>query len=101
MKKRNRVSAPAAAANGGGGRALAGLEPVEVESYAGYRGEETPRVVTIAGKRFNVTAVKSRKRVHLVAGGNTFDVFACRLDDGRRIVLELDENGRWRVRPAS
>jgi len=101
MKKRNRVSAPAAAGKGGGGRALAGLEPVEVESYSGYRGEETPRAVTITGRRLSVTAVKSRKRVHLVAGGNTFDVFECRLEDGRRIVLELDENSRWRARPAS
>lgn len=100
-KKRDAGPAPAKTGKAGAGPALPGLEPVEVESYAGYRGDETPRTVTIGGRRFDVTEVASRRRVHLVGGGNLFDVFECRLDDGRLIILELDEHGRWRTRPAS
>jgi hypothetical protein len=75
------------------------FEEVSVESYAGYKGEETPRAVVLDGKRFEVVSILSRKRVLDSASGLRRDVWRCRLDDGRAVTVELLENGAWRVSP--
>jgi len=73
------------------------FEEVSVESYAGYKGEETPRAVVLERKRFEVVSILSRKRALDSAGGGRRDVWRCRLDDGKAVTVELLENGAWRV----
>ncbi len=73
----------------------AAREPVEVEAYSGYREGETPRAVVREGRRHRVIEIQERKRFRDFQSGRTMDVFICRLDDGRDIVLEHPEPGRW------
>jgi hypothetical protein len=73
------------------------LADAEVESYAGYRGDETPRAVVLGGKRFEVANVLWRKRIVDSASGLRRDVWRCLLDDGRAVTIELPELGPWRV----
>jgi hypothetical protein len=73
------------------------LSPAAVECYAGCQGEETPRAVVVAGKRFEVVAVLSRAR-HLDAStGLLRRTWRCRLDDGRIMTVDLLEDGAWSV----
>jgi len=80
------------------------LSPVfiaaEVECYAGYKGEETPRAVILDGKRVGVGNVVSRKRVLERGGGRTREVWHCRLEDGRAVTIERLESDTWRVSTA-
>jgi hypothetical protein len=73
------------------------LKDARVESYAGYRGEETPRAVVLEGERFAVLSVISRKRVLDQTVGRTSEIWRCRLEDGREVTVERLENGTWRV----
>ena len=77
------------------------MSPVDIEAtvecYAGYKGEETPRAITIAGVRSEVLSVVSRERVLDPASGVRRDVWRCRLADGREAAIELLEDGTWRV----
>lgn len=68
-----------------------------VEFYAGSRGGETPRAVTIDGLRFEVRSILARERVLDAATGSVRDVWRCRLDDGRVAVVEFSEGGAGRV----
>jgi hypothetical protein len=71
-----------------------------VESYAGYKGEESPRAVVFDGKRFEIVSILSRERALDLAGGEMRETWRCRLDDGRTVVVEHLENDIWRVYPA-
>jgi len=73
------------------------FEKVRVESYAGYKGEETPRAVVLDGKRFEVASVISRERALDRDSGRMRDVWKCRLEDGRTVIVERLESGVWRV----
>jgi hypothetical protein len=68
-----------------------------VEFYAGHRGREMPRAVVIAGRRSRVQAVLRRERVEDGATRARREVWRCRLDDGRTVVVEALENGATRV----
>jgi hypothetical protein len=72
--------------------------PAEVEFYSGYQEGESPRTVVLAGNRFVVTDIRGRKRVREVGSGKTFEIFECRLDDGRSVVITRIEGGRASVR---
>jgi len=73
------------------------FEKVKVESYAGYKGEETPRAVILDETRFDVASVLSRKRILDSDGGRIREVWHCRLVDGRVMIIERLESGSWRV----
>jgi hypothetical protein len=73
------------------------FEEVKVESYAGYKGEETPRAVVLDGTRFEVASVISRERALDRDSGRIRDVWKCRLEDGRTVTVERLESGSWRV----
>ena len=73
-------------------------EPARVESYAGWRDEETPRAVRLGGIRFPVAEVLSRARVRDYRTGSTVEAFECLLEAGWTISLERLEDGSWRVR---
>jgi hypothetical protein len=76
------------------------FEEVNVESYAGYKGEETPRAVVLEGKRFEVVSILSRKRALDSAGGGMRDIWLCRLENGRALTVERLESGNWRAKAA-
>jgi hypothetical protein len=73
------------------------FEEVKVESYAGYKGEEAPRAVILDGTRFEVASVISRERALDRDSGRMRDVWKCRLEDGRTVIVERLESGVWRV----
>jgi hypothetical protein len=73
---------------------------VNVESYAGYKGGETPRVIVLEGIRHEVVSVLSRKRVLERGGGRVREVWHCRLEDGRAVTIERLESDTWRVSTA-
>ena len=73
------------------------FEEVKVESYAGYKGEETPRAVVLDGKRFVIASILSRNRVLDSDSGRVREVWRCRREDGRTVIVERLESGTWRV----
>jgi hypothetical protein len=79
----------------------ADLPGAEVEFYAGYRSEETPRAVVLGGVRVEVAEVLERKRRRPAPGeaADQVEEYRCRLADGREIVVERRPDG-CRVRPA-
>ena len=73
-------------------------EPACVECYAGYRGQESPRAIVLAGVRLPVAVVMSRKRVWDAATRRSVELFECLLEAGWTVSLERSEDGSWRVR---
>lgn len=65
---------------------------LEVDCYAGYRGEETPRRFSIGGRRVDVTAVLDRWL------GPDHRYFKLRGSDGATYILRHDEHAdRWEL----
>jgi hypothetical protein len=65
---------------------------VRVECYAGHRGEETPRRLTIVGRTIEVTEVLDA----WLAPDHRY--FKIRGDDGARYILRNDVvTGRWEL----
>jgi hypothetical protein len=79
------------------------VKPVDVDAkvewYAGYKGDEAPHAVLTAGVRCEVRSVLSRHRVFDQVSGLRRDVWRCRLDDGRIVIIELLEGGTLHVSP--
>jgi hypothetical protein len=73
------------------------LMDATVESYAGYKGEETPRAVVVQGARFEVLSIVDRKRVLDRDGGGMREIWRCRLEGGWEATVERLEDGTWRV----
>lgn len=69
----------------------------EVECYAGYKGEETPRAITFGGRRRLVVEILSRKRALDGVSERVRDIWRCRLDDGREAMVVRLDTGVWRV----
>ena len=68
---------------------------VKVECYAGYRGEESPRRFTVAGRKVEVVTIEAQWRE---PGSRVFRV---RGDDGRVLSLRQSESsGEWELAPA-
>jgi len=61
---------------------------LEVEYYAGSRGEEYPLAVVRDGRRLLVSEVKERKRIVDSATGVLRETFVCRLEDGEVLTVE-------------
>lgn len=59
---------------------------VTVEAYAGYKGEETPRVFTLDGVRLSADEILSRWYT------KTHSSFRIHASDGQRYVLRYDLN---------
>jgi hypothetical protein len=60
------------------------LPHLHVEAYAGYKGEETPRVFAIDGIRLSVDEILDRWYTE------THSCFRVRASDGQRYVLRYD-----------
>jgi len=69
---------------------------VKVECYAGYRGEESPRRFTVAGRQVEIVTIEARWQEPGRRG------FRVRGDDGRLYRLRQNESsGDWEVAPVS
>ena len=68
-------------------------EPIEVRSYAGSRGDESPREVVIAGETLTVEEVERSWQDE--RDGQRLRCFRLRLEGGRRIQVSLGET--WRL----
>ncbi len=65
---------------------------LEVESYAGHKGEETPRALILDGVRLTVTSIVTRWYTE------THSCFRVITEDGCRYVLRLHlDEGRWEL----
>lgn len=63
-----------------------------VETFPGYKGEETPRSFIIRGRTYRVNEIVD----HWYGENHTF--FRVRADDGYRYVLRYElEKGRWEL----
>ncbi len=68
------------------------MSQIQVECYAGYRGEQEPRALVIEGRRLAVEEIVSRS---IEPAGRRFGV---RCTDGRRYQLFHEEaTGVWRL----
>lgn len=61
-------------------------QPLVVEAYAGYKGEETPRAFTLEGVRIEVEEILGRWYTQ------RHSVFKVRGRDGYRYVLRYDQD---------
>lgn len=65
---------------------------IQVECYAGYRGEQEPRAFTFGERRFEVQELMDRWQAP------THRYFKVRVDDGRVFILRHDEVSReWEL----
>jgi len=63
---------------------------LEVEYYAGGRGQEYPLAVVKEGRRLLVSEVKERKRLRDLKTGVLRETFVCRLENGEVVTVERD-----------
>jgi hypothetical protein len=73
---------------------------IEVRFYAGYKGEETPRVLVSGGREYPVERVLSRRRCADKETGATFELFAI-LVSGKKVLIRKDESGEAAILPSS
>jgi len=65
---------------------------IQVESYAGYRGEQEPRVLFLGERRLEVIEIVDR----WMEPGRRW--FKCRAGDGNTYILRHDEaSGEWQL----
>ena len=74
------------------------LISASVESYAGSRGEETPRFVIMGEQRFGIKTILQRERIQDIKTNEIREVFLCRLENGDVIRLERRDSGDWTVK---
>ena len=67
---------------------MPGPADLEVEYYAGGRGEEYPLAVVRDGRRVLVSEVIERKRTRDAASGLLRETFVCRLENGEVVTVE-------------
>jgi len=70
-----------------------------VHFYAGYKGEETPRSISMGDKVYPVEKVLSRKRYLEKDSGRHYELFVCRVA-GKTVKIRKDESGECEMSPA-
>jgi hypothetical protein len=69
---------------------------VEVDCYAGGRGEETPRVVLLGGREVTLRVERCWIEEPVgSSGGERRRIFQVQLEDGRRWRLAQEPDGSW------
>ena len=63
---------------------------IEVESYSGYKADERPRVLVLAGRRYEVLEVEDR---WYSPGASYFRVLAS--DGNRYVIRHREETDEW------
>jgi len=69
---------------------------IEVLFYSGYKGQETPRAVVIAGREYPVDEVIWSKKGQDKDTREAYELFRCRVA-GQEITLEIRPSGECRI----
>jgi len=64
--------------------------------YSGYKGEETPRAIVVAGREYPVDKVIWRKRGREKDSRESFELIRCRVA-GQEITLKISPSGDCRL----
>jgi hypothetical protein len=89
--------------NGGGGRRPNPdderiLDGSAVQTYAGYKADESPRAILSAGGWVEIVEIIERRRVEDEGSGRRREAFLCRLGDGATVFLVNLGDGRWSLK---
>ena len=68
-------------------------EKIEVIAYSGYRGEETPRIISLRGERIEVTEILKRWIEERSEDRSRKRFFRIRGSDGKIHKIYYDEKG--------
>jgi hypothetical protein len=71
-------------------------EEIKVVFYSGYKGQETPRAVILAGREYPVEKIIWRKRVREKDTGESFELVRCRVA-GQEVTLRIGRSGDARL----
>jgi hypothetical protein len=69
--------------------------PITVHSYAGFKGDETPRSFEAEGHRLTVLRVIKTWKEEPEAGNRRKTFFRVHAHDGRQYDIAVDEAGQW------
>ena len=75
-------------------------EKIVVQFYAGYKGEETPRSITVGDRTYSIDEVLSRKRFQDKDSGQRYELFVCRVS-GNTVKIRRDETGECELIPSA
>ncbi len=75
-----------------------GRGAIRVHFYSGYKGDETPRSVSIGNREYQVDEILWRSKVLDKASGRELETFACRIA-GKTVIIKQDESGGWVILP--
>jgi hypothetical protein len=64
--------------------------------YSGYKGEETPRAIVVAGREYPVEKVIWRKRGQDKDARESYDLVRCRVA-GQELTLKISPSGECRL----
>lgn len=78
-------------------RQLASEEKIQVEFYAGSKGEELPRQIRLDEDFFQVDEVLESRRELRLEEARWREIFICRVD-GFLTKLEKHPSGQWRIK---
>jgi hypothetical protein len=71
---------------------------IRVHFYCGYKGEETPRAVSVGNREYEVDEILWRSKVLDHSSGRELETFACRVA-GKTIIIKQGESGEWEILP--
>ena len=69
---------------------------IRIIFYSGYKGQETPRAVVIAGQEYPVDQVIWRRKGQDKVTRETYELFRCRVA-GQEVTLEISPSGEARI----
>jgi hypothetical protein len=69
---------------------------IKVLFYSGYKGQETPRAVVIAGREYPVDKVIWRKKGQDKDTREPYELFRCRVA-GQEVTLKISPSGEGRL----
>jgi hypothetical protein len=75
-----------------------GHSKIRVIFYSGYKGEETPRAVSVGSREYRIDEILWRSKVLDHSSGRELEAFACRVA-GKTVIIKQDESGGWVILP--
>jgi len=69
---------------------------IKVRFYSGYKGEETPRAIVVAGREYPVKKVIWRKRGRENDSRLSYELVRCRVA-GQEVTLKISPSGECRL----
>lgn len=69
---------------------------IKVFFYSGYKGQETPRAIVVAGREYPIDKIIWRKRAQEKDTGEPCELIRCRAA-GQEITLRISSSGECRL----